>query len=152
MYVYSLTSLTTFFLKRSSNGFLTDNQTTDAEELKTFVHSPELIASQFSTQPMNMLTLIHTNYLCHFHDIEDIVRASDSLSLSDDVLNEWRVGRDETFLYYSSDLWWKFIQLQEDLSSEIGINLAVRGIMVWNQKPVTGRWMPIRSAKVQKNR
>lgn len=51
--------------------------------------------------------------------------AIETMSSSDVIINEWR----------------------SDLSAEIALNLAVHGTMVSNEKPVTGRWMPIRSAK-----
>lgn len=36
---------------------------------------------------------------------------------------------------------------RSDMSAEIAMNLTVRGVMVSNEMPVTGRWMPIRSGK-----
>lgn len=38
---------------------------------------------------------------------------------------------------------------RSDLCAEIGVGLAVRGVMTANEHPVSGRWMPIRSAKNQ---
>lgn len=76
---------------------------------------------------MTSLSLIHHNYIGHFQSLEDIVDATDYLSHADVIFKEWRSG----------------------LSTDIGMNLAVRGIMTCNDHPVTGRWMPIKSAKNQ---
>lgn len=92
---------------------------------KTFVHCPNDISSLLVTQPTTSLNLIHHNYIGHFQNLEDIVNGIDCLSNSDVILNEWR----------------------SDLSAELGMNLAVRGMMTSNENPVTGRWMPIKSAK-----
>lgn len=70
---------------------LADNDGIDANGYKTLVHSPEEIASNFSTQPSNIITLIHTNYMGHFQNIDDVIRASDNLSRADIILNEYRV-------------------------------------------------------------
>lgn len=94
---------------------------------KTFTHCPNNISSLLTTQPNTSLNLIHHNYIGHFQCLEDIVSAIDCLSYSDVILNEWR----------------------SDLSVEISINLAVRGVMATNDHPVTNRWMPIKSGKNQ---
>lgn len=94
---------------------------------KVFVHSPDEISSLLTTQPTTTLNLIHHNYIGHFQCLEESVEAIDCLSHSDVILNEWR----------------------SDVSADIGVNLTVRGVMVANEHPVTGRWMPIRSAKNQ---
>lgn len=89
------------------------------------LHSPDEIASLLATQPTTSLALIHHNYVGHFQRLEDILNASDALSCADVIQCEWR----------------------SDASNEISVNLAVRGVMISNELPVTGRWMPIRSAK-----
>lgn len=94
-------------------------------EHKTFTHCPNNISSLLATQPATSLNLIHHNYIGHFQCLEEIVNAIDCLSYSDVILNEWR----------------------SDLSAELGLNLTVRGMMTSNDNPVTGRWMPIKSAK-----
>lgn len=94
---------------------------------RTFTHCPNNISSLLATQPTTSLNLIHHNYIGHFQVLEEIVNAIDCLSHADVILNEWR----------------------SDLAAEIGVNLAVRGIMTANDHPVTGRWMPIKSAKTQ---
>lgn len=97
----------------------------DANGLQLLQHSPESIASTFTTQPTVNLALMHTNYVGHFRTIEEIVAAADILTRTDMVLHEWR----------------------SDLLPEVAMTMAVRGIMVYNEHPVTGRWMPIKSAK-----
>lgn len=119
-------------MQNSRNSIVLFNQILDQEEesghdSKTFTHCPNNISSLLATQPTTSLNLIHHNYIGHFQCLEEIVNGIDSLSYSDIILNEWR----------------------SDLSAEIGMNLAVRGIMTSNDHPVTGRWMPIRSAKNQ---
>lgn len=102
-----------------------DQDVADVNGQKTFLHSPDEIASLLSSQPMTSLNLIHHNYIGHFQHMEEIISAIDSLSHSDVMLKEWR----------------------SDLSAEIGVGLAVRGVMTANEHPVTGRWMPVRSCK-----
>lgn len=103
-----------------------DQKEESGHGLKKFTHCPNDISSLLATQPTTSLNLIHHNYIGHFQSLEDIVNGIDSLSYADIILNEWR----------------------SDLSAEIGINLAVRGIMTSNDHPVTGRWMPIRSIRI----
>ncbi|XP_055911679.1 cell cycle checkpoint protein RAD17 [Eupeodes corollae] len=88
------------------------------------LHSPEDIASSFSTEPRNFTNFVHTNFLGHFADIENVLPAIDALSVCDNILSEYR----------------------EDTLGLIGLNVAVRGVMVSNRNPVTG-WMPIRGPK-----
>ncbi|XP_055326402.1 cell cycle checkpoint protein RAD17-like [Sitodiplosis mosellana] len=99
----------------------------DALGNKTFLHSPDEITSLLTTQPTTSINLIHHNYITHFQRLEEIISAIDCISHSDVMLNEWR----------------------SDLCAEIGVGLAVRGVMTANENPVTGRWMPVRSAKNQ---
>lgn len=63
-----------------------------ASGLKTLLHSPEQLATDFMSQPSKFLSLLHTNYVCHFQDIEDVLRAADMMSRSDIYMNEWRVS------------------------------------------------------------
>lgn len=104
-----------------------DQDAIDAHSNKVFLHSPDEISSLLATQPTTSLNLIHHNYIGHFQLLEDIIAAIDCLSLADMILNEWR----------------------SDLSAELGLNLAIRGVMTSNTNPVTGRWMPIKSGKNQ---
>lgn len=70
-----------------------DDEAPDANGIRTFLHSPEDISHTFITQPRNMLTMAHTNYLCHYSCIEDALLATDTLTTADVFLNEWRVMR-----------------------------------------------------------
>lgn len=114
------------FLKKFQNPIVVFKNILDQEEgHKTFTHCPNDISSLLATQPTTSLNLIHHNYIGHFQNLEEIVNGIDCLSDSDVILNEWR----------------------SDLSAELGMNLAVRGMMTSNENPITGRWMPIKSAK-----
>lgn len=70
-----------------------DNDLANPDEMKSFLHSPEDISNVFTTQPRNMLTLTHTNYLCHFDTIEHALGATDILTRADIFINDWRVSR-----------------------------------------------------------
>ncbi|XP_058835626.1 cell cycle checkpoint protein RAD17 isoform X2 [Topomyia yanbarensis] len=90
-----------------------------------FHHSPEDLTDAFTSQPGSMISLIHSNYVLRFTDIEDIKEAADALSLSDVIMSEYR----------------------EDLLASYGLNIAVRGTMVHNRK-TAGGWQQIRKKKV----
>lgn len=125
-----------FLLTSSNNSYLNclissiDQDVADEQGNQKLVHCPGEIASLLCSQPSSSINLIHNNYIGHFQQFDDIVKASDYLSTSDVVLNEWR----------------------SDQTNDIGLNIAVRGVMISNEKPVTGRWMPIRSAKKDNNK
>lgn len=112
-------------MKSNQTNVNSDHDAVDLNGNKPFVHSPDEISSLLASQPTTSLNLIHHNYIGHFQRLEEIIDAIDSLGYSDVILNEWR----------------------SDLSAEIGTDLAVRGVMTANEHPVTGRWMPIKSAK-----
>ncbi|XP_058445114.1 cell cycle checkpoint protein RAD17 [Malaya genurostris] len=90
-----------------------------------FHHSPEDLTDAFVSQPGSMISLIHSNYVTRFTDIDDIKEAADGLSLSDVIMCEYR----------------------EDLLSGHGLNIVVRGMMVNNRK-TAGGWQQIRKKKV----
>lgn len=69
-----------------------DNDDVDSNGNRSLQHSPEVIADTFTTQPSINLSLMHSNYVAHFQCIDDVVNATDILSHSDIVLNEWRVS------------------------------------------------------------
>lgn len=71
--------------------FRTDNDDVDSNGVRSLQHSPEVIASNFSTQPSTNLSLMHSNYMGHFQSIDDVVNAADILSRTDVVLKEYRV-------------------------------------------------------------
>lgn len=104
-----------------------DQDEADSDGNKQFINSPDEIASLLASQPTTSLNLIHHNYIGHFQRLEEILDAIDCVSHADVILNEWR----------------------SDLCAELGTTLAVRGVMTANEHPVTGRWMPIKSAKNQ---
>ncbi|XP_017047247.1 cell cycle checkpoint protein RAD17 [Drosophila ficusphila] len=93
-------------------------------EDKRMLHSPEELTEAFNTEPRNFVNFIHSNYLPHFNDIEEVVSAIDDLGLSDSMLNEYR----------------------DDALSVMGLNIAIRGVMLANSSPVSG-WMPVRGPK-----
>jgi len=88
------------------------------------LHSPEELTEAFNTEPRNFVNFIHANYLPHFKDIEEVVTAINDLGLSDALLNEYR----------------------DDALSVMGLNIAIRGVMLANSSPVSG-WMPVRGPK-----
>ncbi|KAH8308196.1 hypothetical protein KR059_007992, partial [Drosophila kikkawai] len=91
---------------------------------KMLLHSPEELTESFSTEPRNFVNFVHANYLPHFKDIEEVVSAIDDLSLADALLNEYREGA----------------------VSVMGLNIAIRGVMLANSAPVSG-WMPVKGPK-----
>ncbi|XP_017067202.2 cell cycle checkpoint protein RAD17 [Drosophila eugracilis] len=91
---------------------------------KSMVYSPEELTEAFNTEPRNFVNFIHANYLPHFKDIEEVVDAINDLGLSDSMLNEYR----------------------DDALSVMGLNIAIRGVMLANSSPVSG-WMPVRGPK-----
>ncbi|EDW42158.1 cell cycle checkpoint protein RAD17 [Drosophila sechellia] len=93
-------------------------------EDKTMLHSPEEITEAFNTEPRNFVNFVYANYLPHFKEIDDVVTAIDDLGLSDCMLNEYR----------------------DDNLSVMGLNVAIRGVMMANTCPVSG-WMPVRGPK-----
>ncbi|XP_016950421.1 cell cycle checkpoint protein RAD17 [Drosophila biarmipes] len=90
-------------------------------EDKRMLHSPEELTEAFNTEPRNFVNFIHANYLPHFKEIEEVVTAINDLGLSDAMLNEYR----------------------DDALSIMGLNIAIRGVMLANSSPVSG-WMPVR--------
>lgn len=93
-------------------------------EDKHFVHSPEELAENFTTEPKKFIDLVQANYMGHFRDIEYVLEAANGLSLCDVMLNEYR----------------------DDSLALTGLNVGIRSIMVSNTHPVTG-WMPIKGQK-----
>lgn len=93
-------------------------------EDKQFVHSPEELAENFTTEPKKFIDLIQANYMGHFRDIEYVLEAANGLSLCDVMLNEYR----------------------DDSLALTGLNVGIRSVMVSNTHPVTG-WMPIKGQK-----
>lgn len=71
---------------------LTVAETPSENGLKILQHSPEQLAADFLSQPSKFLSLLHTNYICHFRDIDNVLLAADMMSRSDIYMNEWRVS------------------------------------------------------------
>lgn len=88
------------------------------------LHSPEQLADDFTSQPSNLLNLLYANYACHFRQIEDVMRAADTLSSADVLLSEWR----------------------DDACARSALTVAVRGLMTANRNPASG-WHPIRGQR-----
>lgn len=95
------------------------------EDSNKFHHSPEDLSDAFVSQPGAMISLIHSNYVTRFTDIEDIVGAADVLSLADVIMSDG---------------------FREDQLTGHGLNLIVRGMMVHNRKTASG-WQQIRKKK-----
>ncbi|KXJ69627.1 hypothetical protein RP20_CCG026106 [Aedes albopictus] len=95
------------------------------EKSKKFHHSPEDLTDAFVSQPSAMISLIHSNYVTRFTDIDDIVGAADVLSLADVIMSDG---------------------FREDQLTGHGLNLIVRGMMVYNRKTASG-WQQIRKKK-----
>lgn len=84
--------------------------------LSELSHQPEAIAEIFISQPSNIISLIHSNYIKNFGDIESAAKASDLLSLSDCFALEHR----------------------DDRLQHLNLNLVIRATMVLNDVPVGG--------------
>ncbi|KAL9878931.1 rad17 checkpoint clamp loader component isoform 2-T2 [Glossina fuscipes fuscipes] len=89
-----------------------------------FLHSPEDIVDAFVTEPKKFTDMLQTNYLSHFREIEYIAPASNGLSLSDLLFQEYR----------------------EDTLAHVGLNIAIRSLMVTNKQPITA-WLPVKAPK-----
>ncbi|XP_055634283.1 cell cycle checkpoint protein RAD17 [Toxorhynchites rutilus septentrionalis] len=91
---------------------------------KKFHHAPEELTDAFISQPSSMISLIHSNYVMRFTDIDDIIGAADALSLADVIMSEYR----------------------EDQLAGHGLNVVVRGMMINNRKTASG-WQQIQKKK-----
>ena len=85
-------------------------------------HKPEEIAEAFSSQPSNIISLIHSNYIKNFSDIDSVAEAAEVLSMSDCFESE----------------------LRDDQLKYINLNLVIRSTMILNKVPVSG-FRPITS-------
>ncbi|KAL5278576.1 RAD17 family protein [Megaselia abdita] len=93
-------------------------------EGSNLTHQPEDITESFSSEPKNFLDLLYANYLPHFSSIENALEAVECFGSSDLMMTEYR----------------------ESQVGVVGLNVAIRGLMVSNEKPVTG-WMPVKGPK-----
>ncbi|XP_052897170.1 cell cycle checkpoint protein RAD17 [Anopheles moucheti] len=97
------------------------------DESVRFLHSPESIADCFLTQPSSIVSLLHANYVTRCADIQNVCQASDTLTVVDAIMNEFRTDQLATY----------------------GIHIAVRCMMVNNEQSTHG-FQPIRKKiKVQ---
>lgn len=92
--------------------------------MEKFYHSPEDLAESYISQPGTMISLLHSNYVVRFTDVEDITVAADALSLADVIMTEYR----------------------EDAMASHGLNIVIRGMMVANRKTASG-WQQIKKKK-----
>ncbi|XP_055538863.1 cell cycle checkpoint protein RAD17 isoform X2 [Wyeomyia smithii] len=99
-------------------------QTSGGTAAEKFHHSPEDLAECFISQPGSMISLLHSNYVVRFTDIENITGAADALSLADKIMSEYR----------------------EDSMANHGLNIVIRGMMVSNRK-TAGGWQQIKKKK-----
>lgn len=95
------------------------------DKTEKFHHCPEDLTDAFVSQPNSMISLIHSNYVLRFTDIDDIAGAADALSLSDVIMSDC---------------------FREDQLTGHGLNLVVRAMMVHNRKTASG-WQQIRKKK-----
>lgn len=96
-----------------------------SDEGSKLTHQPEDITESFAAaEPKNFVDLLYANYLPHFSSIENVLDAVECLGSSDLMMTEYR----------------------ESHMGVVGLNVAVRGLMVSNEKPVTG-WMPVKGPK-----
>ncbi|XP_003487570.1 cell cycle checkpoint protein RAD17 isoform X1 [Bombus impatiens] len=86
-----------------------------------FVHDPDEIAAFFQSQATVFLNFLQENYLNTMGNIEEVDISTNILSIADVLNSEWR---DSTL-------------------NKVILSYCVRGLMVTNQKPVSG-WNPVR--------
>uniref|UniRef100_A0A182J0E3 Structural maintenance of chromosomes protein 3 n=1 Tax=Anopheles atroparvus TaxID=41427 RepID=A0A182J0E3_ANOAO len=86
-----------------------------------FLHTPETIADCFVSQPTGMLSLLHSNYVNRCSNVQNLAAASENLTLVDVITNEYR----------------------SDQLPLLGLNIAIRGIMVNNEHTAHG-WQQIK--------
>ena len=86
-----------------------------------FAHDPDEIAAFFQSQATVFLRFLQENYLNTMRGIEDVDVCGDILSLADVLNSEWR----------------------DPNLHKVTLSFCVRGVMVANEKPVSG-WNPVR--------
>lgn len=68
------------------------------------------------------------------------------MSRSDIYMNEWRVSLTKRLIRLNEFLISKKRKLQDESMSEVGLTVAVRGVMVSNENPASG-WIPVKGQK-----
>jgi hypothetical protein len=89
-----------------------------------FVHDPEEIAAFFQSHSVVFVQFLQENYLNTIRTIEEATVASDILSLADVLNSEWR----------------------DRNLGKVAVSYCVRGLMLANEKPVTG-WNPVKKPR-----
>ncbi|CAG9786694.1 unnamed protein product [Diatraea saccharalis] len=87
-------------------------------------HSPSDIIEQFLGHSSSFVNFLAENYLPHYSSIDHLDKAAGALSDADIMLAEWR----------------------EKICQEIGLYVAVAGLMLANKAPVSA-WNPVRGPK-----
>nr|CAD7453132.1 unnamed protein product [Timema tahoe] len=93
-----------------------------------FEHDPYDITSQFSNEARNFSSLLHENYINMFSNATDVMEATEEMSTADIVLSH---------------------PTPQELLSELGLSIAVAGIMIANKKPVK-KWQPLTMSREHK--
>ncbi|XP_034182449.2 rad17 checkpoint clamp loader component isoform X1 [Osmia lignaria lignaria] len=86
-----------------------------------FVHNPDEVAAFFQSQATVFLHFLQENYLNTMRGIDEVNACANILSLADALNSEWR----------------------DPKLTKVILSFAVRGVMVSNEKPVSG-WNPVR--------
>ncbi|XP_032667696.1 cell cycle checkpoint protein RAD17 [Odontomachus brunneus] len=89
-----------------------------------FVHDPEEVAGFFQSQAVVFAKFLQENYLNTIRTIEEATTASDILSLTDVLNSEWR----------------------DRNLSKVALSYCIRGLMLANEKPVSG-WNPVKKPR-----
>nr|CAD7573099.1 unnamed protein product [Timema californicum] len=95
---------------------------------RNFEHDPYEITSQFSSEARNFSSLLHENYINMFSNATDVMEATEEMSTADVVLSH---------------------PMAQELLSELGLSIAVAGIMMANKKPVR-KWQPLTMSREHK--
>lgn len=91
-----------------------------------FVHDPDNIAAYFESQATVFLNFLQQNYLNTLEGIKEVKDCAQILSLADVLNTEWR----------------------DPNLTKVALSLCVRGVMVNNEKPVSG-WNPVRKPRTE---
>lgn len=94
---------------------------------------------------MVFVQFLQANYLYTIRTIEEAAVASDVLSLSDVLNSEWRVSLIKRLLSAQNDyyciIFLRILQQDRNLS-KVALSYCICGLMLANEKPVTG-WNPV---------
>lgn len=107
------------------------------------MHDPEEIAAFFQSQSVVFVQFLQENYLNTIRTIEEATVTSDILSLADVLNSEWRVSFAKFF--YIKYFLYSIIRQDRNLG-KVALSYCIRGLMLANEKPVTG-WNPVRKPR-----